>query len=162
MSGCCGEDNKTQPVRTEDSVCPQCKDKGKAMKIITLKSLLLPESLAGLEPQSNYRMCRNQDCSVVYFNEEGSTFLTTDLKVPVFPKSQDEDSPICYCFGWTKSKLKTEIEHTGTSSAISSISEHIKAGRCGCDVNNPEGSCCLGNVKKVVYSLTATKLMHQK
>lgn len=156
MSGCCGEENKTQQVKTGDFVCPQCQDKGKAVKIITLKSLLVPESLARLNPNTNHKMCQNQDCPVVYFNQEGSSFLTDEVKVPVFQKSKSEDSPVCYCFGWTKSKLKTEIEQTGASTAISSISEHIKAGRCGCDVNNPEGSCCLGNVKKVLDSLTNT------
>jgi len=121
--------------------CPRCRREGKTVKIITLKSLLVPDSLARLDPNSNYRMCNDADCPVVYFDEEGSVFQTTDIKVPVFQKSKGQDSPVCYCFGWTKSKLKSEIEQTGTSTAVSSISEHIKAGRCGCEVNNPQGSC---------------------
>lgn len=133
--------------------CPRCGNEGKTVGIVTLKSLLVPESLARLEPISNYRMCDNQDCTVVYFNEEGSVFQTTNIKVPVFQKSKGQDSPVCYCFGWTKSKLKSEVEQTGKSAAISSISEHIKAGRCGCEVNNPQGSCCLSNVKGVLDKL---------
>lgn len=27
---------------------------------------------------------------------------------------------------------------------------HIKADRCGCEVNNPQGSCCLGNVSAFI------------
>jgi len=153
MAGCCGIGNESTKVELEFG-CPKCGDNGKPMKIITLKSLLVPEALAKLEPKTNYKICTNHDCSTVYFNELGNAFLTTDLKAPVFVKSKDEDNPVCYCFGWTKSKLKSEIEQTGTSTAISSISEHIKAGRCGCEVNNPEGSCCLGNVKNVLDSLT--------
>lgn len=153
MAGCCGGANETQQVKNGDNLCPQCGDKGKIMKIITLKSLLVPEALAKLESDTNYKMCSNQECTVVYFNELGNAFSTNDLKIPVFIKSKDVDSPVCYCFGWTKNKLKSEIEQTGTSTAISSISEHIKAGRCGCEVNNPDGSCCLGNVKKYLSSL---------
>ncbi len=156
MSGCCGVVNENQQVKTGDFVCPHCGDKGKTMKIITLKSLLVPEALAKLEPNTNYKMCRNRECTVVYFNDLSNAFFTTDLKVPVFIKSDDEDCPVCNCFGWTEKKLKSEIRQTGASTAISSISEHIKVGRCGCDVNNPEGSCCLGNVKKVLDSLTNT------
>lgn len=156
MSDCCGVVNENQQVKTEVSVCPHCGGNGKTMKIITLKSLLVPEALVKLEPNTTYKMCGNQECTVVYFNELGNAFSINDLKVTVFEKSKGEDSPVCYCFGWTKSKLKTEVEQTGTSTAIRSISEHIKAGRCGCDVNNPEGSCCLGNVKKVLDSLTNT------
>ncbi len=29
----------------------------------------------------------------------------------------------------------------------------IKANRCGCEVNNPQGSCCLGNVMTFVHGL---------
>jgi hypothetical protein len=33
------------------------------------------------------------------------------------------------------------------------VTEHIRAGRCGCNVNNPQGSCCLGNIQAVVKEL---------
>lgn len=47
-------------------------------------------------------------------------------------------------------RIRSEISQSGTSSAISSIKTHIKAKRCGCEVNNPQGDCCLGNVRLVV------------
>ena len=155
LADCCSTTSDQCKTVVEFS-CPKCGNKGKAIEIVTLKSLLLPEALAKLEPNSGYRVCTNKDCSIVYFNKAGRTFLTSDLKVLVYPKNDEEDCPVCYCFGWTKKKLKTEIEQTGQSTAVSSISEHIKAGRCGCDVNNPQGSCCLGNVKNVLESLANT------
>ncbi|WP_019011639.1 hypothetical protein [Deinococcus aquatilis] len=30
------------------------------------------------------------------------------------------------------------------------IRGHIRANRCGCEVNNPQGSCCLGNVTRLI------------
>lgn len=153
MEDCCAPNNNSITIDTETN-CPRCGSKGKAIKIITIKSLLLPKALATLEADKNYKMCSNQECEVVYFNEKGDIYQTQDLKVPVSFKNDDPNCPICYCFGWTREKLKTDYEQIGHSTAVNEISEHIKAGRCGCEVNNPEGSCCLGNVKKYLASLT--------
>jgi len=155
VEDCCATKNSPITVDT-DINCPQCGHKGKGIKIITMKSLLLPEALATLEADGNYRMCSNPECQVVYFNDKGGMYRTQDLKVPVFPKSDGPDCPICYCFGWTRRKLKADHDQAGQSTAVHEISEHIKAGRCGCEVNNPEGSCCLGNVEKYVTSLSGT------
>lgn len=130
--------------------CPDCRNAGKPVGIITLKSLLLPDALAQLDPESNYLMCADETCEVVYFNEKGQVYRTGHVKVPVFQKTADEDCPVCYCFGWTRARIKEEILETGRSTAIESIGEHVRAGRCGCEVNNPQGSCCLANVKRVV------------
>ena len=131
--------------------CPVCEGRGK-VPIITLKSLLVPEAFSRLDPQADYLLCMNRECDVAYFNQRGSLCKTSELKVPVFQKSVDGNCPVCYCFGWTRNRIRREreIEETGKSSAISVISEHVKAGRCGCEANNPQGSCCLGNVRKVV------------
>lgn len=133
-----------------DIRCPECGEKGTRVGIITLKSILLPEALAKLDPRSNYRMCINKKCDIVYFNAHGRSYKTNELKVPVFHKTDDGNCPVCYCFGWTRERIRKEIEEIGKSTAVSTISQHIEAGRCGCEVNNPQGTCCLGNVKKVV------------
>ncbi|MHB1128265.1 MAG: putative iron-sulfur cluster-binding metallochaperone, partial [Bacillota bacterium] len=137
--------------------CPRCGTNGKRVETITLKSLLLPDALAKLEPNSHYQLCVNPDCGVAYFNENAQSFLTEELKVPVFQKTGDENCPVCYCFGWTRANIRQEIEEIGKCSAVTAITEHIKAGRCGCDVNNPQGSCCLGNVRKVALTFTEAK-----
>lgn len=134
--------------------CLECGEKGRPIKIITLKSLLVPSALAKLEPSASYKMCTNKACSVVYFNERQGVFKTIDIKVEVYTKSEDEDCPVCYCFGWTKKRVLQEFKETGRATALEEITAHTKAGRCGCDVNNPEGSCCLSNVKCLLESIT--------
>ena len=57
---------------------------------------------------------------------------------------------MCYCFGYTEKSIWEEIRRTGRSTAPQTIAAHVKAGRCGCEVNNPGGSCCLGEVNRVV------------
>lgn len=130
--------------------CPKNETKGKKVKSITLKSLLKPSALENLNPDTTYYLCEASDCSVVYFNEKGQSFSTEQIKVPVFQKDKSLDIPVCYCFGWSRDRIQQEIIQMGKSSAEANIRGHIQAGRCGCEVNNPQGSCCLGNVRAIV------------
>ncbi len=153
MGDCCAI--QIEPIKFDFGFsCPECGDKGRPIKIITIKSLLVPSALAKLEPSASYKMCTNKACSVVYFSDKKGMFEVKDLKVDVYTKSDNEDCPICYCFGWTRKRILQELEETGKSTALDEISAHTKAGRCGCEVNNPEGSCCLGNVKRLLESIT--------
>lgn len=151
MNNCCKPpDNKDNFVDHPQRICPSNGSKGKPVSIITLKSLLKPEALEKLEPEQSYSFCRHSECPTVYFSNSGQTFITTDLKVPVFQKNSNREVPVCYCFNWTRQRIQREIEHQRESQVIASITTHIQAKRCGCEVNNPQGSCCLGNVKRVV------------
>lgn len=134
----------------QQHLCPIDGTKGKPVKVITLKSLLVPAALKQLHGAGTYRFCPSPDCLVVYFAESGQTFTIPDLKVPVYQKDSSESVPVCYCFGWNRQRIREEIEQTGESSAIEAISSHIQANRCGCEVNNPQATCCLANVRSVV------------
>lgn len=133
--------------------CPEGNHRGKPVQLITLKSLLTPAALERLEPHHEYRFCDLPECPVVYFSNQGDTFTTNDLKVQVFQKDNGHDVFVCYCFGWSRQRLQQELIATGHSTAIASITAHIQAKRCGCDVNNPQGSCCLKNVKQQLQQL---------
>ncbi|SFH97859.1 hypothetical protein SAMN04488574_101116 [Bacillus sp. 71mf] len=73
-----------------------------------------------------YYFCAEQECSVVYFNEEQQVFIKNDLKVPLFQKDIEEDVPACYCFNWARARIREEIKQTGKSQAVQEISMHIK------------------------------------
>ncbi|WP_346293233.1 putative iron-sulfur cluster-binding metallochaperone [Sphaerothrix gracilis] len=149
---CCPEPNEADNSKTTAGGCPRCHHVGKSVDLITLKSLLTPIALAELNPEQIYRFCPEVCCSVVYFSAKGQTFTTTDLTVSVFQKDLDENVPVCYCFGWTRQRIKTTVEQQGAQSVMASITHHIQAGRCGCEVNNPQGSCCLANVKALALT----------
>ena len=134
-------------------LCPQNGIKGKPVQLITLKSLLLPVALEQLNPATVYGFCPSPNCSVVYFSEQGQTFTTADLKVSVFQKDVNEDVSVCYCFGWSRQRIREKLNQPGESNAVDMIVTHIKAKRCGCEVNNPQGSCCLENVRSVVKQI---------
>ncbi|WCK52986.1 (2Fe-2S)-binding protein [Aneurinibacillus sp. Ricciae_BoGa-3] len=130
--------------------CPMCGEKGKDINLLTVKSMLLPIALETLDAHQTYRFCASDNCNVVNFGDQGGRFTKDDVRLPVFQKDHGQDTNVCYYFDWTRSKIMEEIRTTGKSTAVSSISSHIKAGRCGCDLNNPQGSCCLGNVTAAV------------
>ena len=140
-------------------LCPKSGEQGIPIQLITLKSLLSPPALAQLDADSSYAFCRDPICPVVYFSEQGQSFGVDDLKVPVFQKESGEDVPVCYCFGWTRRRIRQELQGSKTPQAIlEEIAAHIKARRCGCQVNNPQGFCCLENVRQVILEVQQEKV----
>ena len=131
----------SSPANETSFTCPRENNRGKPVQLITLKSLLKPAALERLEPQHEYRFCELPECPIVYFSNQGDTFTTDNLKVPVFQKDNGHDVSVCYCFGWSRQRLQHALTATGHSTAIESITAHIQAKRCGCEVNNPQGSC---------------------
>lgn len=157
MSECCcpspQESSSTQMLH----LCPIDRTKGSPVQLITLKSLLKPTALEWLNAADKYRFCPSHNCSVTYFSEQGQVFTVDDLKVPVFQKDSSETVSICYCFGWNRRRINEEIEKTGKSSAVDAIASHIQAKRCGCEVKNPQGTCCLANIRSVVQQVLEQK-----
>lgn len=147
---CCVPSSNIEEVRT---YCPSCKRKGKSVQIITLKSLLRASALETIEPGNSYNYCAHPDCAVVYFSGiHSQTFAETDLKVPVYQKNPSMDVPVCYCFDWTRERL---VQLAGTDpKPTDQIKAHVQEGRCGCEVNNPQGTCCLANVITFIRSFT--------
>lgn len=146
---CCAPSNNTEAIKTE---CPSCGEKGKNVQLITLKSLLKSSAIEIIEPENSYVFCSNPACSIVYFSGNYSqTFVENDIKVQVYQKNQSTDVPVCYCFDWTRERL---LQSVGSDpKPAEQIKSHVQAGRCGCEVNNPQGACCLGNVNVFVRGL---------
>jgi len=144
MTDCCRPNSI--PLPSEPHRCPRNGVKGQPVRLITLKSLLLPDALAQLNAHQRYHFCASPDCPVVYFGDDGQRFKTADLKVLVWAKDKRPEVPVCYCFGWQRHHL----QNSANRHAPDEIAAHVKAGRCGCEMNNPQGRCCLGNVRSLL------------
>ena len=115
-----------------------------------LKPQFLEAALNG-----TYRFCAERNCRIVYFEEQGDRIFTVDdLRIVVGVKATTEPIPLCYCFGFDERHLREEIAQTGTTTIPEKISHLIREGLCACDVRNPSGRCCLGDVKKIAKALT--------
>jgi len=152
MGDCCVNPSELEIVN--NGFCPSCKSKSRNIKVITLKSLLKPSALETLNGQITHYFCSSKDCDVVYFDINNKKYHVTEIKVAVYQKEDSSTTPICYCFDWTKEKIEKYINQELTPKPIEHIRENVKEYRCGCEVNNPQGSCCLGNVTKYIKSLS--------
>ncbi len=138
----------------EVRLCPSCGVRGKAVDDVTLKALLaVPLTEVRSVP---YFFCRTATCPTVYFAGTGEQrFMETSLRERVHQKHpQEDDVFVCYCFRHTPATIKAELIQTGRTGVIEAITSGIQAGKCACEIRNPQGNCCLGNVRAVVERLT--------
>lgn len=151
MSGCCAASSN---VNQASDVCGRCGSKGQSVQRITLESLLNPAARARLR-EWEYFFDPSPECDVVYFSDQqDSFFMKDDLLVRVGIKEKTEQPiPICYCFGHTMESARQEILETGRSTVVARVKEETKAGNCACEVKNPSGRCCLGEVIKAVVAI---------
>lgn len=147
MSDRCSVKAKTEAAPAV-TACPVNGARSKQVSMLTVKSLVrqLPLGM----PDTQYYFCDSSDCEVVYFplDLQAPSFRRSDLSVRVGAKETADPIPICYCFGFTRRDIWDEIRATGRSTVRERIALEIEAGRCACDIKNPSGKCCLGDVTR--------------
>lgn len=154
MSDCCSikspaETTLGETATVETNDCPECGQPGKSVATKTLKHTVQPWHLERVN-QPGFLFCRSADCGVVYFHPAGDCLRKPDVRVRVGLKETGDPVPICYCFGFTEAMAVEEIRDTGISTIPQRITAEVKAGNCACEIRNPQGSCCLGNVQAAV------------
>ena len=137
--------------------CARCGKKGMPVSLATVRAMVRADVDAVKLSAQAYRLCRNLICPAVYF-APGITIVKTELRVPVNFKEKNYEGPVCYCLDHTVESIREEIQSSGRSTAFDMITKEVRAGRCACEVKNPAGTCCLGDVLKVVKSLTVQLL----
>ena len=131
------------------SACPECGRAGKPVQGQTVKALL---SVTLREVgDTDYVFCRTRTCPVVYFSRDGEqTFTVEQVRERVYQKEPDAaDVLVCYCFRHTVGDIRTATSED-RAAIVDDINIGISAGQCACDLRNPQGSCCLGNVQKLL------------
>lgn len=149
MSECCSAHTTQSPVSAE-MPCPVSGTRSKQVGLVTIQSLVrhLPFHMVAAQ----YYFCEAADCDVAYFpsNPTAPTFHRDDLLVRVGVKETHNPIPLCYCFGITRETLEEEIRQMRRSTVTERIKAEVKAGRCACELKNPSGRCCLGDVSRAV------------
>lgn len=136
-----------------DTTCPVSGTVGLHVRLITLKALLKGDALRRLDGKT-YRFCPDSNCDVVYFDRPAdSVFRKHDLTTRVGQKESEAPIPICYCFDITMADLSKDIVAGGKPRIPAEIAVHVSAGHCACEVKNPQGSCCLGDLTKALTRL---------
>jgi hypothetical protein len=142
-------EEEVQILARAKNTCPTCGQRGKSVDGATVKSML-SVSLNQIK-NSPFYFCQNRDCSTVYFSEDGlQTFGRDEVRERVYQKEPDaDDVSVCYCFQHTVGEIRTASPE-GQAAILDDINAGIKAGQCACDLRNPQGACCLGNVRSVI------------
>lgn len=139
------------PARAENA-CPECGKTGKTVQGQTVKAFL---SASLREVQDvEYLFCRTQTCPVVYFSPNGEQVFTVEqVRERVYQKEPDSDDVfVCYCFRHTVGEIRAASPED-RAAIVDDINTGINAEQCACDLRNPQGSCCLGNVYGLIKRL---------
>ena len=139
MTQCCTSSN-TKIIYPKKYICPV---NGRSYSGISATTILhhINQPWSCEVKQQGYYFCADPECDVVYYGQDDSLILKSELRTTVGIKDKDEESLICYCFGVTK---KMAIDEKIKKFVINSTKEKI----CACSTRNPSGKCCLKDFPK--------------
>jgi hypothetical protein len=136
------------------SICSSCDVRGRLVSTLTVKSLVRDHTRVPADAEFSF--CRTPDCEIVYFSGD-VVFRKGDLKVRVGIKEQDDPISICYCFGYSRADIRSEFAALGKTDIPDRIRTEVQNGFCACEVKNPSGKCCLGEVNHTIKELRSAK-----
>jgi bacterioferritin-associated ferredoxin len=146
---CCGGKEKFQKIEN-DNTCPVCKTSGVKVKSITVRHLV-DNTLTELGGDTDYYICMNEKCDVVYYNpESGVKFDKQQVKVPIWFKKDANPKYACYCSKVTEEQVIDAVIKHGAKT-VKDIIEITGAMRNSqCEKNNPLGKCCHEIIQKTI------------
>lgn len=131
------------------TACQICGELGRIAAKQTVVHQLISEKLSSVG-DAEYRFCGSTDCDVVYYSVDGNVFTTDDVRELVTTKMKGDNRPLCYCFGFTEGHVRREIVLKGETTIPAQVTQFIKEKLCACEIRNPSGSCCLGEINRTV------------
>ena len=160
MSDCCDitpgiSKAKMQSDELAPLGCPSCRDGGRVVEHRTMLQTLKPDRFEQLG-NHKFHFCQTPTCPVIYYSTDSEVaFSADDLRVEVGLKRQGDPSAlVCYCFGYTEGMIADDLRASGETVIPHKITELTRIGICACEVRNPAGMCCLGQVSKAVKRLS--------
>ena len=152
---CCAPPEHAKHSNT-DGACPGCGRRGRPVGLDTVQSQVAI-SLRELA-QTPYQFCATPDCAVVYYaaavvssaHAPARGVITRDqLRERVLQKESAPDVLVCYCFGYSLGAIQ-QGDQAERTAILADIVAGTRQGQCACTLRNPQGSCCLGNVRRLI------------
>ena len=131
--------------------CPRCNQPGQSVEWSTVAAL----TSGVVPPRQGFRLCREPDCEAVYFGDAGTLVTAADMTVVPGFKTSTPEGLVCYCFQHSRGDIASELKSTGGTTIPERITAEVKAGNCACEVRNPAGKCCLGDVQRAIQEFQA-------
>ena len=127
--------------------CPTCSRKGEPVGAETINALARP----GLQPDrafpAGYVSANPDDPTLNFCPGDTPSLSRDDVMVRVGFKVAKPPHLVCYYFDHTREDIQREYRRQGESHIEASIREQVSQGVCSCEVKNPTGRCCLGEVR---------------
>lgn len=143
--------NDPTQSRSVEKACLECGQRGRPVPATTLEALVSTPALTALRDHTGFRFCANPLCDTAYFRAQtGERVPRGMVKVRIGQKETEPPIPVCYCFGFSAEQIEADVHRTGTSSIPEIIREKCRQGLDRCERTNPQGRCCLGNVRAVL------------
>lgn len=140
MSDCCTSSNcgDSHPKRH------RCPVNGREYLEVSARTIAhhITEAWNWKQTANHYYFCDDPTCEVVYFGDDSSTILKSQLRTQLGLKETSDDALLCYCFGVSK----RAFQNNPTTRDF--VVAQTKAGQCSCGTSNPSGGCCLKDFPK--------------
>lgn len=127
--------------------CPGCGHRGRQVALLTVQAQVAI-SLRELGP-SPYYFCVTPGCEVVYYAAGSPPILCGQMRERVFQKERAPNVLVCYCFRYSLRRLQWS-DGAERAAILADIIAGTRQGQCACELRNPQGSCCLGNVRRLL------------
>ena len=155
-TNCCGLDIDMDLISNQEPrekvKCPICSEKAKGVLGKTLEHLLTDQAKSQLVCLDGFYFCKTPSCDVVYFRNK-EILTQKDINIVVGHKNTASPATVCYCFDWSKEKIKAQLQNSGESTAMQDIKHKMDTLGCSCEILNPSGGCCLGDIEKAVKDI---------
>ena len=139
--------------KKESTFCPICDEPAKKVPQSAVNNFIKDAIKEKLSSLNNFHFCETPNCPVVYFKND-FTIKQHEVTQSIGIKNNATPATLCYCFDWTKEKMKEQITEMGQTSAVEDIQLKMNTTGCKCEINNPRGKCCLQDIKNSIKELT--------
>lgn len=143
---CCASAAGSEPS-TNLGACQGCGRGGRQVTLLTVQAQAAI-SLRDLG-SAPYQFCATPGCEVVYYAAGSPPVMRDQIRERVFQKEPLPDALICYCFRYSLGAIQ-QSDEAGRAAILADIVAGTRQGQCACELRNPQGSCCLGNVRRLL------------
>lgn len=151
--GCC-------KIPTYSCPCPVCGNMGRKVTAVTLDQHIPVPLRVGFGDEATF--CMNPACEVVYCNPAGKVIRKGETVLTVTIKDAGDDVYVCYCFQHKRGDIRRDLREQGHTDIPHQIKQGVQEGRCDCERENPQGACCLGNVRRAMITITSELQVNKK
>ena len=134
-------------VSSAPLACPRCGQHGRQITLVTVQAQVAI-SLRALTARF-YQFCATPGCEVVYYAAGAPPILCDQVRELIFQKDPNADVLVCYCFRVSRGQFQ-QGSGAERSAILADIVAGTRQGQCACELRNPQGSCCLGNVRRLL------------